>query len=287
MLKGNAFLLTMFSLATLSSASVLADTTIFTYKQGELLFSHDFNDGKRKLWTGGKVVDGVLSLATPANAGHGATARLSTASDWNAYNTPEKRKLANKVVPNDITNSVIEFDFKFVKGNKFNLVIDDVYSNKYTHAGHVCRAQIGTKFFKIEDDIRGQFGLRQVEKTQNKAEFTKVKNSHYPVKNIVVNEKHSLDMQTWYSVRLVMLDTKMALYLGEQATEPKLLGVLTSKGQVDGYLPQPKVPHATKINRADIQPRGLDHFKSKWGFTTPQEGETLFDNIKIYAVSKG
>jgi hypothetical protein len=282
MLKNKSLVLVIFTLCTLSSASVMADTALFNYKKGKLVYSQDFNDGNRKLWTGGKVLDGKLSLATPANAGHGATARLSTASDWNAYNTTEKRKLANKVVPNDITNSIIEFDFKFVKGSRFNLVIDDVYSKTYTHAGHVCRAQIGTKFFKIEDDIRGQFGLRQVEKTQNKVEFAKVKASHYPVKNIVIHEKHSLQMQTWYSVRLVMLGTKMALYLGEQGTELKLLAVLDSKGQIDGYLPQPEVAHASKIYRDNKQPRGLDHFKSKWGFTTPQEGETLFDNFKIY-----
>ncbi|MGJ8680003.1 hypothetical protein [Paraglaciecola sp.] len=272
-------------LAYCISSNVSASSETFSFKKGKLVYSQDFNDGNRKLWTGGKIHDGKLSLATPANAGHGATARLSMVSDWTAYQTPEKRTQAKQLVPNDITNSIIEFDFKFVKGSRFNIVIDDVYSKTYTHAGHVCRAQIGTKFFKIEDDIRGQFGLRQIEKTQTKEMFEKVKRSHYPVKNIVVHEKHSLDMHKWYSVRLVMLDTKMALYLGEKGDEPKLLGVLDSAGKVEGFLPQPTVAHGAEINREDQQPRGLGHFKSKWGFTTPQEGETLFDNIRIYAVT--
>ncbi|WP_053981712.1 hypothetical protein [Marinagarivorans algicola] len=255
------------------------------YRKGELIYEADFTGGNRNQWTGGAIRNGIFSLVTPAGAGHGSTARLSGLADWDQYQGASTRNNLKGTIPNDFDDTIIEFDLKFVVGNTVNIVIDDWYSRKYTHAGHISRVQVSTNFILIRDDIGGVFGLKEVEKKVSGAELNRIKAQYFSdLASKDVRKNHSLVKNKWYTMRVVMHGSRTEFHMAERGQPLQFKLALDSPGKIEGHLAQPPVAQAADIGRPNKQPRGLDHFKSKWGWTTPSEGEVQMDNVKIWAI---
>lgn len=268
-----------------SSSSVSGN--LANYRKGEVIYRHNFNNGNRKQWTGGEIsADGVLVLATPADAGHGGTVRLAGLADWKDYPDKIARDALVGTIPNHFNNSIIEFDFKYVKGTSIKIVFDDGYASRYTHAGHISRVQIDIDSVSLRDDVGGVFGIRQIEKSGvTGADLDKVTAEYYPDLAEKGKKKAiNLKMQQWYHVRVVLHESRLEFHIAERGQPPEFQLALNSPGKIEGYLPQPKVDHADEIGRKNKQPRGLDHFISTWGWTGGQGDEIHFDNIKIWSL---
>jgi len=90
------------------------------------------------------VTDGVL-LGEQTNVDHGAVIR----------------------VDRDFDDVDIQFDFQFMGGKNFNLVIDDK-NDKSVHAGHICRVTVSPKRLTISDDKTGGMNLKVRKQRKNK-----------------------------------------------------------------------------------------------------------------------
>ena len=206
-------------------------------EKGKLLFSDDF-ERKEGLgeWTVHEKFNGAFTTKEGVwvtkeieGAGHGSTARIQI---------PYK-------------NVIVEFDFQFKGGKRFNIVMDDS-TCKTVWAGHICRASFSKTGFMVQDDKTGTMDLKvrnQIkDNPEKKKEFKELLDSK---KSFV---KTKLVDGEWYHVRI------------------------SKKGdiiecQVDGKITQ-------------LKSKGIDHRSlNKFG-PTITGSDILFDNLKIWKLKK-
>lgn len=125
-----------------NSVAQVQDVKPLEVVKGELLYSDNFNN-KTENWTihekysgAFTVENGVWVTKEIEGAGHGSTARIQI----------------------DYKNVIIEFDFQFKGGKRFNIVMDDS-SCKSVWAGHICRASFSKGGFMVQDDKTGTMNL--------------------------------------------------------------------------------------------------------------------------------
>ncbi|QVY66096.1 hypothetical protein [Polaribacter sp. Q13] len=132
-------------------------------KKGTLLFSDDFErteignkwEIKEKFIGAFSIENGVLVSKEIKDAGHGSVTRAHF----------------------KYADVLIEFEFKFEGGKRFNIVMDD--SNcKAVHAGHISRVSFSKMGFTVQDDKTGSMNLKLRNEIKGdpkkKAEFKKM-----------------------------------------------------------------------------------------------------------------
>lgn len=264
------------------------------YKKGRLIYEEDFDDFSAYGWDEDITIlkSGVASVITSAAAHHGTPARMYTLADRSTYNDVNLRKKLENVVPNDITNSIIEFDLKLISADQVTIAFGDKLANAYCHAGHISRIYIYKNQFLMRDDMGYYFGKRQIEKDKSlsKKAFDSIIQVYYPDEDAhkASTPHNGIQKDKWYTIRVVHNKSLMEFWISEKGKPLQLKLSLNAPGRLDGYLPQTNYGYAEEIGRDNTQPRGLDHFKTRWGFTVPisqtKDLEIHFDNVKIYEV---
>lgn len=204
-------------------------------ERGALLFSDDFNREKGlKSWTVHEKFDGAFSIKNNEwvtkeieGAGHGSTARVHF----------------------DYKDVVIEFDFKFNGGKRFNIVMDDM-DCKTVWAGHICRASFSKTSFMVQDDKTGTMNLKIRNQIKDNPKRKNEMKEFLDSKKSFV--KTSFDEDKWYHVIITKQDDVL---------ECKVNGLI-----------------------AQIKSEGINHKNlNKFG-PTITGADILFDNIKMWSI---
>jgi hypothetical protein len=205
--------------------------------KGELLFADDFEAKTtsdkwtiHEKFTGGfEIEEGVWVTKEIEGAGHGSTARLN---------------LSYKDV-------IIEFDFQFKGGKRFNIVMDDK-NCKSVWAGHICRASFSKSSFMVQDDKTGTMNL-------------KIRNQ------IKDNPKKKQEFKSFLDSKKSFMKTKFLENKWYHVVILKKGDVLEC--QVNGKIVQ-------------IKSEGIGHASlNKFG-PTITGANILFDNLKIWKIKK-
>ncbi len=205
--------------------------------KGRLIFEDDFNrsldDGE---WTinpkytkAFSIRDGALVGKELPDAGHGSTTRKK-------INTP---------------NFVLEFDFTFLGGRQFNLVLDDL-TYKEVHAGHIARVVFNKKGITVQDDKTGTMNLKL--RTQR------------------------LKDPTWMTKNKALMDSKKS-FKSFAFQEGKTYRATITKS---GNLLHCKVGDVIVKLRSE----GISHPKLTQFGPTITGGEISFDNLKLWSIKE-
>lgn len=204
-------------------------------KKDTLLFSDGFErkDGLGD-WTVHEKFNGAFTINKGKwvtkeieGAGHGSTARVNF----------------------DYKDVVIEFDFKFRGGKRFNIVMDDM-ACKSVWAGHICRASFSKTSFIVQDDKTGTMDLKIRNQIKDNPKKKFELKSFLDSKKSVV--KNTFEDDKWYHV------------------------IITKKGDVLECKVDGKI--------AQIKSEGINHLNlNKFGPTIIGT-DILFDNINIWSI---
>ncbi|MGY6647906.1 family 16 glycoside hydrolase [Wenyingzhuangia sp. IMCC45574] len=224
-------LLLLFFITSNSNAQSNKITPI-TATKGKLLFSDDFNrkeignqwEIKEKFNGAFTIEKGTLVSKELKHAGHGSVTRAHF----------------------NFSDVIIEFDFKFKGGKRFNMVMDDSKC-KTVWAGHISRVSFTKNSFYVQDDKTGTMNLEVRKKRKQNPNSNKLKKLINSKKSIV---KHAFKDGEWYHVKII-----------------KKGDILQCN--VNNYI-------------AQIQSEGISHPKlNKFG-PTITGAAILFDNFKIW-----
>jgi hypothetical protein len=176
-------------------------------EKGELLFSDNFDKPEDdKIWTvhekfagAFNKVNGVWVTKEIAGAGHGSTARVHF----------------------DYKDVIIEFDFQFKGGTRFNIVMDD-RDCKSVWAGHICRASFSKGGFMVQDDKTGTMDLKIRNQIKNNPKKKKELKDFLDAKKSFVKMKFTEGK--WYHVVITKHDTVLECKVGGKIAQIKSEG---------------------------------------------------------------
>ena len=257
-----------------------------TYRKGRLVYHDTFDRKEIAPWVARQNVsieNGVLKFTH--HEGHGTVTQLNSKFDPDYVQTPGT---TTDVFPNNFTNCIIELDFNLLTSTFSKVTFNDAYAGDYIHAGHVSRVLLMTKSVGVVDDAGGWYGLSRVRRVidanndlsdaKKETEKTKAEVEWFSdYKDKTVKKSMNLENDKWYRLKVVHHGTLMEAYI-----DGVLVASIDSPGEFDSYLPQTEVI-SSPSDRSFPQPRGIDHYRSSWGFTV-NNGEFLVDNVKIWEI---
>lgn len=254
------------------------------YRKSRLVYEDTFDRSEIAPWVARQNVaieDGVLKFTH--TEGHGTVTQLNSKYDPDHNRTPST---TTAEFPNNFTNCVIELDFNLVTSTFSKVTFNDAYAGDYIHAGHISRVLLTNEAVSVVDDASGWYGLSRVRRvidaneemsdSEKATEKEKVESewfSNYREKTVTT--PMALEKGKWYRLRVVHIGSLMEAFI-----DGELVASLNSPGKFEGYLPQ-KENEKFPPDRIFPQPRGMDHYRSSWGFTV-NNGEFQVDNVKIW-----
>lgn len=256
------------------------------YRKGKLLYKDDFDREEIAPWVARKNVSiekGVLKFTH--SEGHGTVTQLNSKNDPDYVHTPG---LTTNAFPSNFTDCIIELDFNLLTSTFSKVTFNDQYAGEYIHAGHVSRVLLMNKSVSVVDDASGWYGLSRairvidadetLSDSEKKAEKTRVEAEWYPdYKSKAVKHPMTLEKGKWYRLKVVHTGSLLEAFI-----DGGLVASINSPGRYEGYLPQ-KESGDEPQDRSFPQPRGIDHYRSSWGFTV-NNGEFAVDNVKVWEV---
>ncbi|WP_139956934.1 hypothetical protein [Flavicella sediminum] len=217
--------------------SVNAQTIPLKVEKGDLLFADNFDKSEDdKTWTvhekftgAFSKVNGVWVTKEIAGAGHGSTARVHF----------------------DYKDVIIEFDFQFKGGTRFNIVMDDS-DCKSVWAGHICRASFSKGGFMVQDDKTGTMDLNIRNQIKDNPKRKKELKAFLDAKKSFVKMK--FEEGNWYHAVITKQGTVLECKVGDKI--------------------------------AQLKSEGIGHAKlNKFG-PTITGADILFDNLSMWALKK-
>jgi hypothetical protein len=237
----------------------------------------------RKLLIGNSIWDGVLKFTH--SEGHGTVTQLNSRFDPDYVEVPG---LTTEAFPNNFTDCILELDFNLLTSTFSKVTFNDANAGDYIHAGHISRVLLMNQSVSVVDDASGWYGLSRVRRVvdadesladaEKEAEKARVEAEWFAnYKDKTVKTPITLKKGEWYRLRVVHLGTLLEAYV-----DGKLVASIDSPGKFEGHLPKSQQDNFPP-DRSFPQPRGIDHYRSSWGFTV-NNGEFMVDNVKLWEV---
>ena len=259
-----------------------------SYRKGRLLYEDTFDRAEIAPWVARKNVsieNGALTFTH--SEGHGTVTQLNSKNDPDFVYAPG---LTTDAFPSNFTDCIIELDFNLLTSTFSKVTFNDQYAGDYVHAGHVSRVLLKTNSVSVVDDASGWYGLSRAQRvidadktlsdSEKAAEKARVEAKWYDdYKSKTVRHSMALENGKWYSLKVVHIGSLLEAYI-----DGELVASIDSPGVPEGYLPQPKSDNFPS-DRTYPQPRGIDHYRSSWGFTV-NNGEFAIDNVRVWEVSE-
>lgn len=257
-----------------------------SYRKGKLLYEDTFDRKDIAPWVARKNVsieDGVLKFTH--SEGHGTVTQLNSRYDPDYVEVPG---LTTQAFPNNFTNCIVELDFNLLTSTFSKVTFNDAYAGDYIHAGHISRVLLMNKSVSVVDDASGWYGLSRVRRvidaddslsdSEKEAKKAKVEAEWFAnYKDKTVKTAITLEKAKWYRLRVIHKGSLMVAFINGE-----LVASIDSPGKMESYLPQPERGDFPP-DRTFPQPRGIDHYRSSWGFTV-NNGEFLVDNVKVWGL---
>lgn len=175
--------------------------------KGKLLFTDNFERNsigdlweiKDKFKGAFQIKNGKLTSKELKNAGHGSVARAHF----------------------NFSDVIIEFDFQFKGGKRFNMVMDDSKC-KTVWAGHISRVSFSKNSFYVQDDKTGSMNLevrKKRKKNPNDKELKKLINSKKSV------AKNKFEDNKWYHVKIIKKGTVLQCTVDSKTVQINSKGI--------------------------------------------------------------
>lgn len=177
-------------------------------KKNKLLFKDNFERVEGLgAWSVAEKFDGAFKTSKGVwitkeieGAGHGSTARIQL----------------------DYKDVIIEFDFQFQGGKRFNIVMDDS-TCKSVWAGHICRASFSKGGFMVQDDKTGSMDLNIRNQIKDNPEKKKEFKSLLDSKRSFV--KTPFKDGQWYHVKITKKNDVLECCVNDKVARIKSEGI--------------------------------------------------------------